>query len=180
MAHAKTKEIKSHIDQSLAQLKEAEKRLRPNLVGILTSTKTKELLTAIEMIGQIGHPDDLAAITPFLLHESTLVRETTAVALGRMGDAAIPFMKETMKSGPVSSKVLVMAAMPHATSKKAMPILKLGFTDKDPSVQLTAISVLNNLPPVLKKQRPSLVKYAHKKTKKSPHPDIRFAASFLK
>jgi HEAT repeat protein len=130
-------------------------------------------------LGQIGNGDDAERFLPLLDHTRAAVREAAAVALGRLGEPGVRMLEKGFLSTEKRTRALVLAAVPHATSKRAGALLLKGAHDPDPWVRRHALAALGSLPPVLEKERGRLVKNMKRILANDADASIQAAVSLL-
>lgn len=172
------KQNMKRIENELSVLRDAEPRVRHQLAELVKSTTTGVQATAATAIGQIANGDDVPLLEDLLTNDSAAVREATAVALGRMGDAAVPALSRAM-SGNSQTKRLALVAVTQTVSDKVSSIVEKGLKDEDPLVRLTAISVLDWLPAQLKERRGDWVNLALESKEDEENKDVQFALEQL-
>ncbi|OVE78278.1 hypothetical protein BVX98_00720 [bacterium F11] len=101
------------------------------------------------------------------------------VALGRMGEASLPFLKEVLTGGSLLERKLIMATLPHATTKKANQLFKLGLRDPHPEIRLNAIATFRYLSPALKPYQKKFKKLIKRLLKKETQPDVIVGGSLI-
>ncbi|MFN0118371.1 MAG: HEAT repeat domain-containing protein [Elusimicrobiota bacterium] len=161
------------IKTELAILSQNETSTREELITVLKSTRTTELVIAIAGLGQVQNAQDFNKITPFLEHHNSLVRETTSLTLGRFGDIAIPFSENAFNSSPAALRRQIMAFIPHATTEKALPLLMKALADPEADIRLSAVSIMRSFPPIFSKKIPHLKKFARQRLKTEKDPSVK-------
>jgi hypothetical protein len=160
-------------------LSEKELEVRAGVAELLQSTQSRVAAGAIIALGQIGHPDDAKLFPIFLRHADSLVRESAAVALNRMGEPGLSLLQKIFSNGSTLEKKTIMASLANAVSNQAESLLLEGLKDPNPEVRLTALSVLSNLPPIFEKERKKLVSEAKKNLDGEKSSDVRIELEAL-
>jgi HEAT repeat protein len=174
------KESVTRLTNELTVLNEAEPWVRKELYTLVKSTNVAEIMTAVTGLGQVSYPEDAQAIEPLLTHEKALVREATAVALARLGEAGVPALTRAMSSTDPRTRSLVMASVPHSLTEKSWALLLAGLKDPDTNVCLTAFSTIGNLPLPLQKHRKEVLTHARERLKTETDPNVRLTLQLLK
>lgn len=172
------------IRRELQTLEEMEDEIRNAAVDIIKSTQTSDITSGLMVLGQMANPDDIVEIAPFFRHETAAVRESAAVAMGRMGDSALPFLNDVLTKGTTLEKNLVMVTIQQSVSKKTLPLLRKGLNDPSTSVRWTAIGVINELPEFLSTQKTPIAELIESRLKVEKNKQVllglRLALSPLK
>lgn len=178
--NGRKKESLAGVTDQLKTLAKLEPLVRSNLTELLQSTKTASINNSLIGLGHIGNAEDAQHVAPFLQHTDTRVRESATIALGRLGQAGIPFLLQALTSDSFRDRSLALVAITQATHPKTLSLLNKGWGDSNPLVRLTALTVLDNLSESLRTHRPKLVKRAKKILANDSDPDVRLALQLLK
>ncbi len=157
-----------------------ESSVREQLVGLLESTRPATVNAAVIGIGKLANEDDIAKIEPLLKHANTRVRESAAVALGRMAPASLPALARAQNDADIRTRALAMVAVTQSVSPKAEELITVGLKDNDPLVRLTAVSAVANLPPCLQSRSKKIVATAKKRISFEKDPNVNLALQLLK
>jgi hypothetical protein len=95
-----------------------------------------------------------------------------------MGEAGLMELNKVFTSTP-EARGAVMAALPHSSSEKSVPLLFKGLVDTDSTVRLQALAVFGALPPALESKRRSLVKKVKKILSSETDPSVQLALLLL-
>ncbi|MBI2119640.1 MAG: HEAT repeat domain-containing protein [Elusimicrobia bacterium] len=127
----------------------------------------KEIIhSALIALGKIGHEEDLKIIVPYLEHPSALVKEGALISMGRIGKDSLKTLEEMNRSSDPQKRIQSILALPKTTDKSLLTILKKGLKDKDEKIQKFSLTIIEQLPASLSKDRENLKKIGKKlKTK---------------
>jgi len=151
----------------------------------MESTEPARIHSAIILLGKIANPEDAGLASKFLTHEKAAIREAAAVALGRLGPAALPHLEraleEAIETKNPQGRAVVMAAIPHCVDRKTVQkLLEKGLADSDPWVRHTAAAMVISLSRELGNNKKKIVKRVKKKLRKDPDRTVRLAEKLLK
>jgi len=169
------KSARKRVREELEILKNVEPVVQENLYELLESTIARNNQAAIIALGQLAKPADAIRLEPFLNHLEPAVREAAAVALGRMGEAGLPILKESMESESGTIRNLVLASIPHSVSAQSAELIFLGLKDPLPFVRLNAVTALKNLPPVFESSKEEIIRKAKRELSKESDPSVLLA-----
>lgn len=176
----KKAQAKMHLEEDLNALRQTEKPFRSLLFETLKSTEASQVQAAAVALGQIAHPEDAAHFLPLFGHSKATVREAASVALGRLGKPSLSCLKEALHEEDPRARRLAINAVAHAVSPSLWRLVIQGFGDKDETVRLSALTVINHLPTALQKHRPKLVRLAKTRLRRETDPDVKLARDLLK
>ena len=119
----------------------------PALAKALDDEESRVRINIISALGKIGHPSVIDVLIEALgYYQDRWVRETAVFALGEIGTAAIPALKQALRSDNKIARVYAAAALGEIGTA-AIPALKqtLSNEDQDLLVRVNAISSLKQI-----------------------------------
>jgi HEAT repeat protein len=89
---------------------------------------------------------DAAWIAPLLEHPAAAVRESAAVALGRMGEGGVAALKSALASPDARTRANAVVGAALGTSPADVPLLFQALDDPDPTVAGLSMAAMRYLP----------------------------------
>ncbi len=130
---------------ALGALKDQAKPAVPDLIDMLKSRDhAARAADALGSIGPAAGPEALAALGAAMKKEAT--RAAACHALGMMGKAALPFLKEGLDEKKADARIDALLGLELLAEDGVADIAEV-LKDKDPEVRLNALGALGRLGP---------------------------------
>ncbi|OGR79282.1 MAG: hypothetical protein A3I11_08365 [Elusimicrobia bacterium RIFCSPLOWO2_02_FULL_39_32] len=137
-------------------------------------TRKEIIHSALIALGKIGDKKDLKTILPYLEHPSALVKESALISIGRIGKDSLKTLEEMNRSSDPQKRIQSILVLPKTTDKSLLAILKQGLKDKDEKILQLSLTIIEQLPASLSKDRKKLKKIGKKlKTKEGSSSDAQ-------
>ena len=164
------------IRKELAESARLESASREALLGALRVPEREVLQAAVLALGQIGRNEDAPRVAVCLRHDTALVREAAAAALGKMGAAASEEIRRVLHAGDDRTRALAALAAAQSGSAEVLGLLAEAFQDRDPEVRRTAIAALSVIQAPLRPHRKDFLEQLRRLAAQDPVAEVRFAA----
>jgi HEAT repeat protein len=114
---------------------------------LLTDPDTKIRIKVVNMLGSIGHIEALASLQSALDAREREIRDAAIIALGQLGKAAIPALKEQLADLNWNKRWSGVYSLRLIGGKEAAAAIVRALNDKDERVSAEAIDALSAIGP---------------------------------
>lgn len=128
------------LERELKESGAAEAKARERVLEAAKDPSPDLLPVALTALGQLGRAKDAAVIRAGLVHDSAIVREAAAMALGRLGKAGGDAIRAELSSSTAAVRALAVIAAAQSSDPDVFRLLARGFSDPDDSVRRAAIA----------------------------------------
>ncbi len=142
--------LKQEIADSKVLAETAKARIRDLLTKAsalpMENTRKEFVQAAVIALGNMGSTQDAGLIARFINHPDALVREGTALSLGRLGRPAMKYLSQIAQSSDADQRMLTFVSAGENADGTLASLVEKGLADKEVRVRMSALIAIDRLP----------------------------------